>query len=149
MTTDDRERQSIIDDEHLRLLRIGYFTMGGVSAFTGLFGALYAAMGFFIAHLPMTPAQPNQPPPEMVGWIFAAFGCAFMLAAGTYALLAFLTARALRRRSGRGLCLATAAISCLYIPFGTLLGVFTFIALGRPSVRALFDARKDSATPDA
>ena len=137
---DSTERQHVIDEEQLRLLRIGYLTMGGVAVFTGLFGLLYALMGFMIVHLPMQAQQPGQPPPEVIAWFFASFGLAFMLAAGVYALLAFLSARALRQRRSRILCLFTAAVSCLYIPFGTLLGVFTFIALGRPSVLGLFAA---------
>jgi hypothetical protein len=34
---DSFERQQVLNAEHLRLLRIGYFVMGGVSAFTGSF----------------------------------------------------------------------------------------------------------------
>lgn len=135
---DNTERQQIIDEEQLRLLRIGYFTMAGVAVFTSLFGLLYALFGFMIVHLPMQPAQSNQAPPEVVAWIFAAFGLGFMLVAGIYTLLAFLTARALRHRRAKALCLVTAALTCLHIPFGTLLGAFTFIALGRPSVARLF-----------
>lgn len=142
------ERQQVIDEEQLRLLRIGYFAMGGVAVFTGLFGLLYALMGFMIVHMPMQAQQPGQPPPEVIAWFFAAFGLAFMLLAGVYALLAFLSARALRRRRARGLCLFTAALSCLYIPFGTLLGVFTFIALGRRSVIELFNAPAASGIAD-
>lgn len=145
----DIDRQAIIDDEQLRLLRIGYFTMGGVAVFTALFGALYAVMGIFIASIPMAATQPGQPPPAMMVWIFAAFGFAFMLMAGVFALLNFLTARALRQRRSRGLCMVIAALSCLSIPFGTLLGVFTFIVLGRPSVRQLFEAPPNSMPPSA
>ena len=32
-----------------------------------------------------------------------------------------------------------AAINCLHIPIGTMLGIFTFIVLGRDSVRKLYD----------
>jgi hypothetical protein len=31
-----------------------------------------------------------------------------------------------------------AAISCIFMPFGTVLGVFTIIVLLRPSVKELF-----------
>lgn len=142
---DNIERQQVIDEEQLRLLRIGYLTMGGVAVFTGLFGLFYVFMGVLVTRVPMQAGPGDQMPPELMGWFFALFGLVFMLVAGVYALLAFLTARALRRRRARGLCLATAALSCLYIPFGTLLGVFTFIALGRPSVTQLFAAASESA----
>jgi len=49
-----------MDDEHLRLLRIGYFVMAGMKAFMSLFGLLYAGIGltaFTFAHA----APPTRP----------------------------------------------------------------------------------------
>jgi hypothetical protein len=43
----------------------------------------------------------------------------------------------------------TAAISCLEVPYGTLLGVLTFMVMARPSVRALFDLSESDSTSDA
>ena len=37
-------------------------------------------------------------------------------------------------------CFVVAAIECILIPFGTVLGVFTIIALSRPSVKVLFES---------
>jgi hypothetical protein len=48
--------------------------------------------------------------------------------------------RFLRRRTHRTFCLAVAAVSCLFTPFGTVLGVFTLIVLSREGVRQAFDA---------
>ena len=42
---DDGSRQSLLDDEHLRLLALGYQIEGGVSACFSLFGLLYVVMG--------------------------------------------------------------------------------------------------------
>ena len=36
------------------------------------------------------------------------------------------------------LCLVVGALECMMMPFGTVLGVFTLIALTKPSVKALF-----------
>jgi hypothetical protein len=36
-------------------------------------------------------------------------------------------------------CLIVAGITCLFHPFGTVLGVFTIIVLIRPSVKRLFE----------
>ena len=44
---DPHEQQQIIDDEHLRLLRIGYFVAGGTSIFAGLIGLVYLGVGAF------------------------------------------------------------------------------------------------------
>lgn len=138
---DALERQRILDEEHLRLLRIGYVTMGGVAAFTGLFGLFYVFMGALMAAaMRAAPRGHGEPPPELIASFFAGFGVLFLVLAGSYAALAFASARALRLRRSRTLCLVTAGLSCLHVPFGTLLGVFTFQVLGRPSVLSLFAA---------
>ena len=54
-------------------------------------------------------------------------------------VLCFLVARRLRQRRSRVLCLVVAAIDCISIPFGTLLGVFTFVVLARPTVMRMFE----------
>lgn len=142
------ERQQVLDEEHLRLLRIGYFTMGGVSAFTGLFGLFYVFMGVLMASaFSESQRGPGQAPPEFIAWLFAGIGVLFLVLAGGYAALCFLTARFLRLRRGRTLCLVTAGLSCIYVPFGTLLGIFTLSVLGRPTVKSRFDGSFSPAPP--
>jgi hypothetical protein len=144
---DSFERQQVLDDEHLRLLRIGYFVMGGLSVFMCIFGVFYALMGaFIVATIPSTQRATGQPPPTFIAWFFAAFGLLFVIFGGGYAALSFLTARSLRLRRSRTICLVTAGISCLHIPFGTLIGVFTFSVLGRPSVLRLFGQASPAST---
>ena len=127
--------EEIVDTEHLRLLRIGYFISGGQTAFFVPFGLMYAGMGFLS---PRRAAGSGPPPPAMVTWVFGVFGSLFAGFAAVGATLKFLTAIRLKERRSRTLCLITAALSCLELPYGTALGVMTFIVLGRPSVRARF-----------
>ncbi|HAB18310.1 MAG TPA: hypothetical protein DCE44_17950 [Verrucomicrobiales bacterium] len=136
----DDERQLILDQEHLRLLRIGYYISAGTTAFFSLFGLLYVFMGIFIALVEPSGGRANQPPPAAVGLIFAAVGGFVTLAGATLATLKFFTARALGNRRASVLCFITAGISCIAIPYGTLLGICTFLVLSRPSVQTLFVA---------
>ena len=144
----DEERQGIVDGEHLRALSICYYVYAGANAFFSLFGLLYVFMGLMmgaVAQLPMQPSQQNQPPPEIMAAIFGAMGLAiFVLFLGLGALK-FFVARLLQRRRARVFCMIVAAISCIGIPFGTALGVFTLIVLSRDSVRRLFDANPPPA----
>jgi hypothetical protein len=39
-------------------------------------------------------------------------------------------------------CLVVAGVSCLFMPFGTILGVLSLIVLNRPSVKLLFSAQE-------
>ena len=48
------DRQSIIDEEHLKLLSLGYMISAGVAAFFSFFGLLYLFIGIVmsVAHFP-------------------------------------------------------------------------------------------------
>jgi len=46
---------------------------------------------------------------------------------------------ALRKRKHRTFLLVMAALSCLSIPYGTILGIFTFMVLQRPAAKKLFE----------
>jgi hypothetical protein len=141
---DDGSRQSLLDDEHLRLLALGYQIEGGVSACFSLFGLLYVVMGvgmtFAFAKLPPATNQAGQPPPEFVGWLFAGIGFFIFSALLVMALLKFRVAWCLKRRRSRTFCLVVGGISCLGIPYGLILGVFTFLVLNRNSVMHLFNS---------
>lgn len=145
---DDFERQRVLDEEHLRLLRIGYFISGGATAFVCLFGLLYVLMGLFFtfptAHMP---SAPGGPPPPPMGLIFVVMGACIVIFGGVVAALKLFTARALGLRNAYTLCLITAGLSCLSIPYGTFLGICTFMVLARPSVRALFGVGRTVRPP--
>ena len=74
-----------------------------------------------------------------MSWIFGIFGGVFAGVAIVVATLKLLTAIRLKERRSRVLCLITAGLSCLDLPYGTALGVFTFIVLSRPAVRQAFE----------
>lgn len=67
-----------------------------------------------------------------------AFGLVFFLMFITMAALKFLTYRFLMHRRHRLFCMAVAGITCLGIPWGTALGVCTFLVMNRRSVERLF-----------
>jgi hypothetical protein len=135
----ESERQAIIDDEQLRLLPVFYWVLGGMDILFALYGLIYIAMGLFFALIPLDAGSSSSgPPPTFIGWFFFAFGAAFMLGFGISAALKIATGFWIKKRRRRTACLVKAGITCISIPFGTIVGVFTFLALLRPSVAALF-----------
>jgi hypothetical protein len=137
---EQEERQAVIDGEHLRILSICYLVSAAITAFFSLFGLLYAFIGVFLMSAGDRLArQSNQPPPPFVGLIFGLLGFGFFTAMIVLAILKFIVAKRLKERRSRVLCLVVAAISCLGIPFGTVLGIFTFLVLSRPSIMGSFD----------
>ena len=138
--TDPQLRQGIRDEEHLSLLRIAYFVFGGTRVFFSLFGVMYMVIGVVFAFtIPTGPMKPGEaPPPEFVRWIFLIIGTGIFSVMATLATLDFLVAVRLGQRRSRTLCLVAAALGCIFMPWGTLLGVCTFVVLLRPSVATLF-----------
>lgn len=138
---DEASRQPILDEEHLRLLRLGFFISAGMAGFMGVFGLLYAGMGFFMgAMMDSMPSSPA-PPPRQIGMLFGLFGLFFSAVGGTICVLRLRAAKCLRERRSHTFCQVMAAFSCIEIPYGTAFGVFALAVLGRPSVRRLFEPR--------
>jgi hypothetical protein len=123
------------DEEHLRLLSILYYIWGGLTACFSCFGVIYALMGgvFLVAA-----AQEQNGPPAFVGLLFWVFGAAMVILVLVVAGVTIWTGRNLQKRQHYTACMVVAAISCLSVPLGTALGVFTFVVLSRPSVKQLF-----------
>lgn len=138
----------MLDGEHLRLLRIAFFIEAGMKVFMSLIGVLYAVIGVIMAYsIPNVPARPGQqPPPEFFRWFVAAFGTGFFVVGATLAVLSFLVARRLGQRRSRVFCMIVAGLGCIFIPYGTLLGIFTFLVLARPSIVQLFAHASSGST---
>jgi ABC-type branched-subunit amino acid transport system permease subunit len=128
------------DGEHLRLLAIFHYIVAGLAALFSFLPLLYTAMGaFFVVAAHHPAAKPGQePPPEMIGWFFIAFGTAFFLLGLIMAILILMAGRSLAQRRRYWFAFVVACIECFFMPFGTALGVFTIIVLSRESVKKLF-----------
>jgi hypothetical protein len=128
------------DSEHLRLLSVFHYVVAGLAALFSFFPLLYTGMGalFIWAAQHPNPKQTGEPPPEFLGWIFIGLGLFFFLLGIAMAICILLAGRALAKRRRYTFAFVVACIECLFMPFGTVLGVFTLIVLSRESVKALF-----------
>jgi hypothetical protein len=126
------------DQEHLRLLTLCYYLLAGTTAFFSLFALLYVAFGAIVLSGVIPQSQSSNDDPRIVGYVLAGIGGAIFLLGIVSAILYFLVARGLRDRRSRTLCFAMACLTCLYIPFGTAIGVCTIQVLNRPEVKRLF-----------
>jgi hypothetical protein len=141
--SDEMIRQSIVDQEHLKLLSLGYLISAATTAFFSIFGLMYMMMGIFMSalfsHQKEVGTNAQQAPPAFMGWFIAAMGLAVFLFTVSLAAAKFRTALCIKRRRSRTFCMVVAGISCLGVPYGTALGVFSFIVLGRDSVARMFN----------
>ena len=152
--------QKAQDEEHLRWLSIGYYVWGGLVALLGCFAIFHIIMGLAIINgqfnsppaarapfpIPITPAPNNNMPPA-IGWLFFGMGATWMFLSFLLGALTAYAGRCIARRQGKTFIQVVAALQCLHMPIGTLLGVFTFIVLSRPSVAALFSPPSPSPVP--
>jgi len=139
------ERQAIVDEEHLRLLPIFYWVSGGFWALCGLFIAAYFVfIGVMFSALPFEEAGA---PPTEFGWVFIGMGGFALVLVAVFSALKILAGFWMLKRKNRVATMVAAAVSCLEFPYGTLVGVLTFIVLARPSVAALYESAKASSTP--
>jgi hypothetical protein len=136
------------DRDHLKLLSIFHYILGSLAALFSCFPFLYIGLGVWFVSSPQMAAGQGEPPPPEMGWFFIGFGVLFVFVLWTVAIFLLLAGRFLSHRRHYLFCMVVAALSCLWVPFGTVLGVFTIIVLGRPTVKKLF-ARARSANFDA
>jgi hypothetical protein len=128
------------DREHLQLLAIFHYVVAGLAALFSFFPLLYTTVGvvFIFAARHGTVKPGEELPPEFLGWIFTVIGSALFLTGIAMAICILIAGRSLALRKRYLFVLVMACIECLFLPFGTILGVFTIIVLSRESVKGLF-----------
>src|SRR5215204_6168996 len=130
------------DSEHLKILSICFYVLSGLTLFPVLFGCIYILFGvLFGVALFAEPHRANEPPPAFLGGFFVVFGLIIAGIFGTLGVMILLVGRKLAKRTGYTFCFVVACLICLWMPFGTVLGVFTIIVLTRDSVKALFEGQ--------
>jgi GNAT superfamily N-acetyltransferase len=138
LTRDQRKA----DVDHLKLLAIFHFVIAALSVVgVGLLFLHYTFMHSILTNPEVWKNQKNgAPPPEQVmaifKWFYLFFG-AVLIASGLTNLISGLF---IQMKKHRLFSLIIAGINCLHFPFGTVLGVFTFVVLLRDSVRELYEA---------
>lgn len=132
--------QRNVDLDHLNLLSIFHFVGAGLAGVgTMVMMAEFAFMQFVVSNPALWQNQKGPPPPEfffvMMKVMYGAMGLWFVASL----ILNLLSGLFLRQRRHRTFSLVVAAINCLHVPAGTVLGIFTIIVLVRNSVRELYE----------
>jgi hypothetical protein len=146
------------DREHLGALSIGHFILAGIAILGGIPTLIYGVAASklvdelgsdFTMAMGQVPAQGGGSPlpanPDALlqdfntllvtaivgGLVIAIVSCVHLVVVGVQ----------IRQRKWWTFCYLTGWGECLMFPFGTILGIFTIIVLGRPSVKRLFGVR--------
>lgn len=139
------------DQQQLRLLANFHYVVAGLIALFGFFpiGHLIIGVGMLTGDIPMGQKGMNDGfPIAIFGLLFA--GVAIIMMAGFWILSGcmVIAGRRLKAHSNRTFCTVVACFACMFMPFGTVLGILTLIVLQRPAVKELFDRPQDPGPVD-
>jgi len=124
------------EEQYLKLLSVFHYVVGGLAACFACIPIIHLSIGIAMLVGAIDDA------PEFVGALLVLIAIFAMLVGWTLAVCIIIAGRCLAKRKRYMFCLVMAAISCVFMPFGTVLGVFTIIVLMRPSVKELFAVNK-------
>jgi hypothetical protein len=128
------------DEQHLRLLSIFHYVVGGLTGLFACFPLIHVALGLAMIFAPQSFSnRPADQPPAFFGWFFTCFGGGMFVVGISVAVCIVLAGRFIAQRRRYWFIFALACVQCAFFPFGTALGVFTVIVLSRPAVKALFE----------
>ena len=136
------------DEEHVRLLSIFHYVVGGLAGLFALFPIIHLVIGLVMIFASDKFAGKGDPPPAFLGWFLVIFAAMFITLGWILAGFILTTGRFLAHRKHYMFCLVMAAIECIFMPFGTVLGVFTIMVLMREPVKQLFGASPPAAVAD-
>lgn len=133
------------DLDNLKTLSIFHYVVAALVALFSCIPIIHLTVGimFLSGAFPEPPKQPDQPdfPIKLFGLMFTIIPLVIILGGWTLAICTFIAGRKLANHQSYTFCIVIAGILCTFMPFGTVLGVFTIIVLMRDSVKELFNKR--------
>ena len=128
------------DQQQLKLLEILYYVGAGFAGFFALVPIIHLVVGILMLKGVIPLDEGGEAAPAFIGWLFIGLAITFMIFGWTLCVLMIFMGRFLGKRKRYTFCFVVAVISCLFMPLGTILGIFTIIVLSRPAVKEAFDA---------
>ncbi len=134
-------QQEVTDNEHLRLISIFHYVVGGMHIAFSCFFLFHVAIGLLMLFQPnFFGPQQGVPPPAWIGILFVVLPSILILLAWALGAVTIYSGVCIKGRRHRLFSLVVAAINCLVVPIGTALGIFTILVLVRDSVRRMYEA---------
>jgi len=125
------------DEKHLDQLSLGFKVYAAVNALFSCIPFIHLFIGIMIVSGGMNGGK--DAPPAFFGWFFIIFASVFILFGWTISACNFYAGRFLKERRNYMFCFVMSCINCAFMPFGTVLGVFSIIVLSRESVKEIFN----------
>lgn len=124
--------------DKIKLISIFHYVVGGIMAVFSFFPLIHILMGVLMLTGVLDGENPQEAPSKFLGIIFIVFPAMFILLGLTLSTLIIVSGCKLSKFKSRMFCLIIACIQCLFMPFGTVLGIFTIILLMDDEVIQMF-----------
>jgi hypothetical protein len=128
------------DQNHLNILSIFHFIAGGLAGLFSLFPVIHltVGLGLVTGNFGGPPVSHQGPPMELFGWFFVLISLSIIIGGLALAGCIVMTGLFLKQRRYYTFCLVIAGVECIFMPIGTVLGVFTILVLMRDTVKRGF-----------
>jgi hypothetical protein len=130
------------DIQHLNILSIFHYVVAGIAALFSLFPIFHLLMGISMLTGGFFPEEAQagmQFPFSLFGLMFTLIPAAMIFFGLVFSAFLAVAGYFLSKKQNHMFCLVMAGVSCIFMPFGTVLGAFSIIVLSRPSVKELFN----------
>ncbi|WP_194852007.1 hypothetical protein [Nonlabens antarcticus] len=133
---------------NLELLRILYIVKASFNFLGVLFFIAYASFGAlmfnFMDEIPN--ANGSEEFPSQLSWIFVIIGVLGALICLVFAVVTLIAAKRIKERRNETFIFVVGVINCFTGILGIGLGVFTFVEMTKPHVKALFQPSVQDST---
>jgi len=129
------------ENNHLNILSIFHYVFAGISGISACAPIFHLIMGVSMLFGNFYPEDVGAEMPfpfEMFGLMFTIIPAAIIFIGWIFTIAIAISGYFLSQKRHYLYCLIMAGISCVFMPFGTILGVFTIVVLTKDDVKDLF-----------
>lgn len=136
---------SASEKDTLHMLAIFHYVIAGLIALVACIPLIHLTIGLSLT----AGALVSEEPVIGVAGIFFTLIASFIILLGWgLAFFVFLSGRNLDRQTKYQFCMIGAGVLCIFMPLGTILGVFTLVTLQDDSVKAMFKSNDAQGTEE-
>ncbi len=127
-------------DNYLNYLSVGFYVVGGLTCLFALFPCIHLIMGIamMFGAFPSESADGQEFPTVLFGIVFTVVPLIIILLGQAFGIVQIMAGRRLKDRRSHTFVLVVSALSCMMVPFGTVIGVLTLVLILQEETKALF-----------
>jgi hypothetical protein len=125
------------DSDYLRLLGIFHYVLAGIAFLFAIFPIFHLIFGIAMVSGALDSSGGDEIP-RFFGWFFVSFAGAWIVFGVAFVVALVVAGWSLRAHRHHTFCLVIAGLSCMFVPLGTVLGVFTIMVLMKDPVKEVF-----------